>query len=253
MALKALLFGSLDTLVDTHEIQRHAFNEAFRTAGLDWHWEPGTYKRLLADAGNESRPMAYAAETGRTLDDETRDTIQRERTLRFGGLLDDMKAQVRPGADRLINVALGEGRKVALVSNEEAEIVAAFRAKFGAALGMDEFAAVLDRSAGHAPKPASDPYDEALRRLTVTPDEAIAIEDTGFGVQAASAASIAALAVPTEWTNEHDFAGAMAVVDQLGTIQHPARSLRVPVAMEDDVVTLDWLQGLMLMDEARAA
>ena len=253
MAIKALLFGSLDTLADTHDIQRQAFNEAFRTAGLDWHWEPGTYKRLIARANNESRLMEYAAETGKTLDEKTRDTIQRERTLRFGGLLDDMKVELRPGADRVINVALGSGRKVALVSNAETEMVQAFRAKFGAALGMDEFAFTLDRSSGHAPKPASDPYDEALRRLELTPDEAVAIEDTGFGVEGATAASIAALGVPTEWTNEQDFSGALAVVDQLGTIQHPARSLRVPVAMEDNVVTIDWLEGLMLMEDARAA
>ena len=253
MAIKALLFGSLDTLVDTHEIQRHAFNEAFRAAGLDWHWEPGTYKRLLARANNESRLVEYAAETGRTLDDETRDTIQRERIMRFAGLLDDIKAEPRPGADRLINVALGTGREVALVSNADAEMVEAFRAKFGQALGMDDFALVLDRASGHAPKPASDPYDEALRQLHLTPDEAVAIEDTGFGVEAAAGAGIAVLGVPTGWTNEHDFAGALAVVDRLGTVQHPARPLRVPVPMEDDVVTIDWLEGLMLIEEAQAA
>lgn len=253
MAIKALLFGSLDTLVDTHEVQRAAFNEAFRTAGLDWHWEPGTYKRLIARASNESRLMEYAAETGHTLDDETRDTIQRERTMRYAGLLDDMSPTPRPGVDRLVNVAMGEGRRVALVANEETEMVSAFRAKFGAALGMDDFAFTLDRSAGHAPKPASDPYDEALRRLEITPDEAVAIEDTEFGVASANAAGIASLAVPGEWTNEQDFTPALAVVDQLGTMQHPARSLRVPVPMEDNVVTLDWLQGVMLMDQAAAA
>ena len=56
--------------------------------------------------------------------------------------------------------------------------------------------------------------------------------------------------MPTDWTNDQDFAGAAAVVDQLGTIQHPARSLDVPVPMEDNIVTLDFLQGLIVLDEA---
>ena len=250
MALKALLFGSLDTLVDTQEHQRLAFNEAFRAVGLDWHWEPGTYQRLIAQAGNASRLAQYASETGKALDDDTRDAIQRERIHRYAGLLDDVAVEPRPGVDRLINVALGEGRRVALVSNSERESIEAFRAKFGTKLAMDDFAEVMGLGSGHAPKPASDPYDEALRRLELMPDEVVAIEDTGFGVASASAARIVTLAVPTEWTAEQDFAGAAAVVDQLGTIASPARSLRVPVPMEDNIVTLDYLQGLILMDEA---
>ena len=249
MALKALLFGSLDTLADTHEAQRRAFNEAFDAAGLDWHWEPGTYDRLLDRAGNASRLQAYSAETGRTLTDEERDTVQRERVLRYGRLLEELNVEIRPGADRLINVALGEGRKVALVSNAEREMVDAFHAALGDKLGMKDFAYVGDISAG-APKPSPEPYRAALHALTLSVEEAIAIEDTAHGLGSATAADLAAIAVPSEWTRQQDFTGALAVVDQLGTIQAPARSLRVPVPLEDDIVTLDYLQGLLVLDEA---
>ena len=250
MALKALLFGSLDTLADTHEVQRRAFNEAFDAAGLDWHWEPGTYDRLLDRAGNASRLVAYAEQTGTTLDDDTRDTVQRERIKRYAGLLDDMTPELRPGVERVVNVALGEGRKVALVSNADREMVDAFRTALGSKLAMDQWSHVGDMATGGAPKPASDPYDEALAILSVTPDEAVAIEDTAHGVASASAAAIMVLATPTDWTREQNFDAAAAVVDQLGTIQHPARSLRTPVPMEDNIVTLDWLEGLALIEAA---
>ena len=249
MALKALLFGSLDTLADTHDAQRRAFNEAFDAAGVDWHWEPGTYDRLLDRAGNSSRLMEYAREVNRTLSDEERDTIQRERVLRYGRLLGDLKVELRPGVDRLINVALGEGRKVALVSNADREMVEAFREHFADRLPINELAYVGDITAG-APKPDPEPYRVAMHELSLGADEAVAIEDTNHGVRSALAADLTVIAVPTDFTREQDFTGAVAVVDSLGTIQQPARSLRVPVPMEDNIVTLDYLQGLIILDEA---
>ena len=248
MALKALFFGSLDTLADTHEAQRRAFNEAFDAAGLDWHWEPGVYARLL-DRTGASRVQQYAQQTGHELSDEERDTVQRERILRFGRLLGDLDVKPRPGVDRLINVALGEGRRVALVSNADRAMVEAFTERFGDALGMADFAYTGDIAAG-APKPAPDSYVAALHALELGADEAIAIEDTAHGLQSALAADLTAIAVPTDWTREQSFGGASAVVDQLGTIQEPARSLRVPVPMEDNIVTLDYLQGLMVLEAA---
>ena len=253
MALKALIFGSLDTLADTHEIQRRAFNEAFDAAGLDWHWDSGTYDRLLDRAGNDSRLVAYAEQTGASLSDEQRDTIQRERIKRFAGLLDDMTVQPRPGVERLVNVALGEGRKVALVSAADREMVDAFRGKLGERLGMDRWAMLNDAASGGAPKPSADPYDMALADLGLLAEEVVAIEDTAHGVASANAAGLMVLATPTDWTREQDFDAASAVVDQLGDVGSPARSLRVPVAMTDNIVTLDWLEGLRLVETAQAA
>lgn len=253
MALKAILFGSLDTLADTHEIQRRAFNEAFDAADLDWHWEPGAYDRLLDRAGSGPRLVAYAEQVGATLTDEQRDTIQRERIKRYAGLLDDMAVEPRPGVERLINVALGEGRQIALVSSADREMVDAFRARLGERLGMERWSLLHHAASGGTSKPASDPYDTALGELGVTPDEAVAIEDTGHGVQSATGAGLMVLATPTDWTRKQDFSAAAAEVDQLGDVQHPARALRVPVAMTDNLVTLDWLEGLRLTEAARAA
>jgi beta-phosphoglucomutase-like phosphatase (HAD superfamily) len=34
MTVKAIMFGSIGTLVETSNLQRHAFNRAFKDAGL---------------------------------------------------------------------------------------------------------------------------------------------------------------------------------------------------------------------------
>ena len=47
MKYKALLFGSIGTLIESSNIQRNSFNEAFKEAGLDWYWDEQDYKILL--------------------------------------------------------------------------------------------------------------------------------------------------------------------------------------------------------------
>ena len=46
MKYKALLFGSIGTLIESSDIQRNSFNEAFKEAGLDWYWDEQDYKTV---------------------------------------------------------------------------------------------------------------------------------------------------------------------------------------------------------------
>lgn len=46
ISLSALLFGSISTIADTSERQRHAFNEAFAEHGLDWQWDRDEYLKV---------------------------------------------------------------------------------------------------------------------------------------------------------------------------------------------------------------
>ena len=45
--MKAILFGSIGTLIETSDLQREAFNQAFKEAGLDWYWDQEDYTKLL--------------------------------------------------------------------------------------------------------------------------------------------------------------------------------------------------------------
>ena len=66
--MPALLFGSISTVTDTSEIQRAAFNEAFRTHGLDWKWERDEYRDLLTSNGGVDRIAEYARQRNETVD-----------------------------------------------------------------------------------------------------------------------------------------------------------------------------------------
>ena len=50
MTIQALFFGGIGTLLETSELQREAFNAAFREAGLDWHWSIDEYREMLENA-----------------------------------------------------------------------------------------------------------------------------------------------------------------------------------------------------------
>ncbi len=39
MKPKAILLGSIGVVAETSDIQRRAYNTAFKEAGLDWVWE----------------------------------------------------------------------------------------------------------------------------------------------------------------------------------------------------------------------
>ena len=50
MNYKAILFGSIGTLIETSELQRNAFNQAFSENGLGWNWSPAQYHlKALSD------------------------------------------------------------------------------------------------------------------------------------------------------------------------------------------------------------
>jgi len=57
---KALIFGSIGTIVETSNIQRKSFNKAFKEFGLDWYWSASEYKKLLEKSGGEKRLSKYA-------------------------------------------------------------------------------------------------------------------------------------------------------------------------------------------------
>ena len=60
MTYKSLFFGSIGTIIETSELQRESFNEAFKEAGLDWYWDQEDYRLLLKQSGGTKRIEDFA-------------------------------------------------------------------------------------------------------------------------------------------------------------------------------------------------
>ena len=65
---KAILFGSIGTLIETSDIQRESFNESFKETGLDWYWDEEDYIKLLKKSGGTKRIEDFAEKNNTEVD-----------------------------------------------------------------------------------------------------------------------------------------------------------------------------------------
>ncbi len=211
MPLKAILFGSIGTLVETSQMQLDAFNEAFRQADLDWHWSKEEYTDLLKKPGGQRRIADYAASKGTPVDDVA---IHRIKTELYDARMEKEGLQPRAGVHEVVNWAATEGISLGFVTSTERENVDAILNATSGISAMD-FAFTGDRTLAKAEKPAPDIYNVALERLKIKPLEAIAIEDTLACFKAPMAAGIPTIAFPNAFAEREGYDGAIAVVDKL--------------------------------------
>jgi len=216
--MPAVLFGSIGTIADTSELQREAFNEAFRRHGLDWNWSREEYRRLLRDSGGAMRIASYAESRGDTVD---AGAVHRTKSELFRQNLGASRPAPRPGLADTIEQARDNGYKLALVTTTAAENVTALAAAMRPEVDIESFDLVVDSSAVTRPKPDAEVYRFALHRLGETPAACVAVEDNAGGVQAAVSAGLRCLAFPGENNADHDFDGAAGRVEALSFAELP--------------------------------
>jgi HAD superfamily hydrolase (TIGR01509 family) len=214
------------TLADTEEVHRRAFNLAFGVCRLDWNWDTGLYGELLGVTGGKERISSFIA--GLELAAAERERLQsmvpeihRTKTRLYRELIGLGQVQARVGVRRLVMEARAAGVRVAIASTTSPEnIEPLLTAGFGKdALGW--FDAIAAGDVVTNKKPAPDIYHSALRSLRLSPDSAIAVEDSAIGVQSAKAAGLFTVATPSLWTQSQDFRAADLLLGSLGDPQKP--------------------------------
>lgn len=200
--IKALLFDLDGTIAETDSVHFPAWADILRQHGCDVDrafFQENISGRLNPDIVAQYIPGMSAEDTA---------VIVEEKEVHFRDRVGDLEPT--PGLSDFISVAKGRGLHIALVTN-------APRANADAvidALGIEDHfdpIVVADEVAAGKPDPA--PYLEALRRLGVGPDEAIAFEDSKSGIASALAAGIQTVGVASTQSAEYLLgAGAFAVV-----------------------------------------
>lgn len=226
MPLQALLFDVDGTLVDTEELHRRAFNQAFLEFELGWDWTPDLYARLLAISGGSERISHYieTLEVSQMLKMRLHrlvPAIHGEKTRIYGDLLGGHMVRLRPGVGRLIREARAAGLKIGLAATSASDniqplVMAAFGTGANAAIDAIVSADLVSRK-----KPAADIYLLLLAMLGVPASDAVAFEDSANGVAAAKAAGLVTIAIPSRWTRKQDFSGADLCVSGFGEDDDP--------------------------------
>jgi HAD superfamily hydrolase (TIGR01509 family) len=118
------------------------------------------------------------------------------------------------GADAVLNRLAGKMR-IGLASSSYRDAVNGVIHGLGIANYFDTIVSGLDVA---RVKPAPDIFLEAARRLGVDPADCAVLEDAEKGVLAAHAAGMRCVAVPNEYTRDHDFSKATYVCSSLNDV-----------------------------------
>ena len=212
MQRQAILFGSIGALVDTAEIERAAYNQAFSEEGLDWHWSRADYKAIKNGPEGRQCIEDFAADQPETINPFG---IYQRKTEIFSEVILQNGLAPRPGVVELIGYAKQNDVKLALcctAARDNLEMV--FNALDGA-LHRSFFDFAADTGTVASPKPSPEIYLQAMEKLSVAPAACLAIEDTPFGARTAQAAGLDYVAFPAKPFTEADFAAPLATVSHL--------------------------------------
>jgi beta-phosphoglucomutase-like phosphatase (HAD superfamily) len=247
MGLEALIFDVDGTLAETEEAHRRALNETFRAFDLPWEWDQPTYRRLLRVMGGKER-LRYFIEHDRPPQADRAlaalGELHAAKNRRYAELVHEGAVTLRPGVERLIHQARAAGVRLAIATTTSLGNVETLLSTTLGADGPGLFEAIAAGDSVAVKKPAPDIYLLALKRLALDPSEAIAFEDTVYGVRSAAAAGLRSVATPNFYTDDQDFSGAAAVFDSLGEADRPARWL-AGAGRGQTLVTVEFLRTLM--------
>ena len=215
MLKTALIFGSIGTVMETSDVQRRAYNQALKEAGLNWDWTREIYAELLNQSGGQERLAMLASATGTTLSQQQIEAIHTRKTEIACDELQLHHTKLRPGVAELIKWAKARHMKLAFVTTTyQPNIDAIFKAA-GDALSEKDFDYVGSRSSVVHGKPSPEAYLTALKRLHTAPEQSVAIEDTAASVMSAKRAGLKVIATPGEISKGQDLWQADLVCDGL--------------------------------------
>ncbi|MBF9043929.1 HAD hydrolase-like protein [Rhodobacterales bacterium HKCCE4037] len=194
MTLEGVIFAGMGTIADCAEIDRRAWNAAFRAHGVNWNWSWDTYAELMRVGGDRQLVESFAAWRGEAcpVDAETLDNTHQKR---FASVLTD-RVPLRPGVARTISWLARAGVSLGFVSRSGDQPVRALlsaTARERSGIGFD--VAVLRSDVTHlAPDPEG--VTRAIEGLSLGREHIVAIADTPASAKAAQDAGLAVLAFP---------------------------------------------------------
>lgn len=231
--LNALLFDVDGTLADTEaDGHRVAFNKAFVEAGLDWHWDIELYGKLLTVTGGKERIKFYVqdflgaaeAEKHENLAQFAADLHQRK-THFYLQMLQQGDIPLRRGVKRLLTEARATGLRLGIATTTTPENVTYLLTSTLGEESLTWFEVIAAGDIVPAKKPAADIYQYAMQQMGIQANETLAFEDSENGLLSAKGASLPTIITTNSYTQDHDFTGALIVLDDMGNDNRPFQVL----------------------------
>lgn len=201
--MKSIFFGSIGSLVECSEIQRKAFNLAFKEYGLDWYWNIANYIKMLKEPGGLNRIVEYS---NFKLSQKDAKKIHLLKIKHFKSLSKN-SLKPREGVEDIIQYALKKDIKIGFVTTTTKETLDLITDNISKYIDFTKFDLITHDELVNKRKPDSEIYNYALRELKVSNLNSIAIENTFESCKSAKNANIHTLYYPGEYTiyDKNDF------------------------------------------------
>ena len=224
--MKAIIFDCDGVLSDTERYGHlPAFNQAFAELGAPLHWSEEHYATKLQVAGGKERmasdltPELVRAHGLPTDSQGQADLVARwhqRKTQIYTQMVAAGRLPPRPGVARIFAEAQNAGWKLAVASTSAEPSVRAILEHAVGAGRAGRIDALLAGDCVAHKKPAPDIYLLALEQLGLPPGQALVVEDSRIGLEAATAAGLRCVVTVNGYTEHEDFSQAALVVSSLG-------------------------------------
>ena len=207
--IRAIIFDFDGLIVDTEGPIFEVWQRIYREREQELPRE--RWLSIIGTASGPFDPLIDLGErTGIPLDADELNTLERlyyrEATI---------AQTLLPGVDLYLDEARRLGLKTAIASSSSREWVTEHLERFAIA---DRFDTVVCKDDVTRTKPDPELYELAIEGLKVRPEEAIALEDSSNGIQAAKAAGLFCVAVPNALTADMDLGEADIQIPSLQTV-----------------------------------
>ena len=190
-------FGSIGTIAETSEIQRRSYNLAFKRLNIDCYWNVANYCEMLKVPGGKDRIRNF------TIPDIAEDLVDKIHNLK-----EEIYAELIEQEDisriefvEVFHHSKASDLKVGLITTTSETNIKSLSKALEDKVNFNDFDIITTSKDCLHPKPNPEIYRNALKKIGVSPCEAIAIEDTQVNLGASIAADINSILYPGEYSN----------------------------------------------------
>jgi HAD superfamily hydrolase (TIGR01509 family) len=205
---RAVLFDLDGVIALTEPLKAEAHASTIRQLGGSVPAE--LYVKMIGQH-HEAVRDAFIQASGIQVDPETYSRIYRSTY----GLLLDTKLEIRPGTKELIQVLHNMGYALAIVSSTALSSMTKIL-KYGELENL--FDIYISSEDVQKKKPDPEAYLLALKRMDVQRQNAVILEDSKSGIQAAQQANIRVIGVRHSYNKDKDFDGAFGIIDSFSEV-----------------------------------
>lgn len=206
MPLQAVVFDFDGLVLDTESAEFEAWSSVYADHGatLDIH----EWSKCVGSGPDAWSATGHLCDLiGKKLDEEPLLGLWRDRR---NAILIELKPL--PGIEQLLDELHAESIPVAIASSSRRLWIDGHLGNLG---WQHRFPVIQTRDMVGAPKPSPASYLAACAELGVRADEAVALEDSPHGIEAAKAAGMFCVACPNPITRHYDVSSADLIVESM--------------------------------------